>query len=329
MIQEDTPQKKWLTILIPTLVTIFFGIYIGKKYIFTTLSDPKLTIGILQTISHPALDRTRQGFTDYLKKHYKDKKISFITQNGEGSISHLHTMAKSMQPKVDVFFAIATPAAQTVASIEKQKPVIIAAVTDAQQAGLIYPGTNVSGSSDMINIEYQISMLRSLIPHAKKVALIYNPGEVNSVVMIQKFEAELKKYAIETIKIGINSEAEINTAILIASKKAEVLLAPTDNLIVGAMPAVAALAIKAKIPLIVSDNPSVKRGALASAGIDYYESGELAAEALVEILTKGKKPSEVPIRYIKKKEIIINNTTLKALGLTVPKSLSQDVNLIN
>ncbi len=326
MIQEESKIRNLLTVGIPLAIAVFITFFIGRKYMLK--KKPDLIIGILQTISHPALDRARAGFLDLVKKKLKGKNVAFIYQNGEGSIPQLHSMAKSLHTKADAFYAIGTPAAQTLANVEKKKPIVISAITDPKAAGLRRPGSNVCGTSDMINIPNQIKMLKALIPTAKKVALIYNPGEINSVTMVKKMEEEIENQNLIATKVGIASESELGAAIIIAAKKADVLLTPLDNLIVGAMPTVAGLSLKAKKALIVSDNPSVERGALASAGVDYYECGKLSGKIMLQVLFEDKNPMDIPIQQPEKLSIIVNQKTLDSLKLSIPESLKQHVKLI-
>lgn len=326
MTQEQGKLKNLIMISIYLIGPIIIGIIILKRYLQPKPSNIT-TIGIVQTISHPALDRARIGFINYIKEKLGENNVAFITQNGEGSIPQMHTITKNMKGKVDAYYAIATPAAQIVAHIEKTKPIAISAVSDPKAAGLIHPTTNVCGSTDAINIQEQITLIRQLVPNAKRVAILYNPGEINSVVTVKKMEIELKKQQMEIIKIGINNESEIVSALSLATRKADVLLTPADNLIVSAMVMVASLALKAKKPLIVSDNPSTERGALASPGVDYYDCGKLAGEALYEVIIKKKKPYQVPIKHPETK-IMINQTTLQKLGLTIPQEIKNKVKLV-
>src|SRR5436190_7684961 len=105
------------------------------------------TIGILQTASHPALDAARQGFIDEIQSQVNDK-VNFVINNGQGSISTIHTIAQQFHAKQDIdgIFAIATPAVQAMVSIEKEKPICIAAVSVTP--ALFLSEKNVCGVSD-------------------------------------------------------------------------------------------------------------------------------------------------------------------------------------
>src|SRR5262249_48627479 len=136
------------------------------------------TIGILQTASHPALDAVRDGFIEELKQKLGNS-VAFVIQNAQGTVASAHTIAQQFHANTqyDAFFDIATPAAQALSAVEKEKPIIIAAVTDPYALGLVHPTSNVCGVTDMIDIKAEIDMLTALIPTAQSVGILYTAGE--------------------------------------------------------------------------------------------------------------------------------------------------------
>src|SRR3990167_2804433 len=213
--------------------TIIFILVLASFFILKKPFSGKKTrwrIGILQTASHPALNAARNGFIETLEKKLHND-VQFIIQNAEGNISHAHTIAQKFHAdsSIDGIFTIATPATQAMASIETKKPIFFAAVTDPHALGFIHPTTNICGASDMIDVEKEIDLLVNLVPHAKKVGLIFNTAEVNSIVLINKMKDELQKRNLTPLDFGVTSEADIPAAIEVACRKTDALLAPTDN----------------------------------------------------------------------------------------------------
>lgn len=303
------------------LALLALGYHLNKRH--TQPKDPSiLTIGILQTASHPALDAAREGFVDQLKKDLGSDKIEFIVQNGQGSVQQLHTMAQSFHANknIDAIFAIATPAAQAMAHVEKNKPIMIAAVTDPHSAGLIHPRGNVCGTQDMVDAESIIEMLMQLVPKTQTVALLYNPGEVNSRIMVEKFQATLSQHGRKALLVGLANESEVPAAISMACNNADVLLAPTDNLVAVTLPLIADRAAKSKRPLIVSDNELVKHGALAACGINYFVSGQQSALVALQVLVDKKQPSTIPIVAPTCDTIVLNKKVMETLGIVIPKT---------
>src|SRR5690606_28851950 len=104
---------------------------------------------------------------------------------------------KFIGDKPDVIVAIATPSAQDVVAATKSVPVVYSAITDPVAAQLVSAmtpsGTNVTGVSDSLALEKQIELIKRVVPEAKRVGMVYNPGEANSVVVVQQLRDLLPK----------------------------------------------------------------------------------------------------------------------------------------
>jgi len=316
-------NKKNLILLLSTGIITFF-IYLKH----TSISKPKtrFSIGILQTASHPALDAARDGFIEELQKTMGND-ISFVICNGQGSISNIHTIAQQFHhdKNIQSIFAIATPAVQAITTIEKSKPIFIAAVTDPQTLGLVHSTTNVCGTKDMVDVAEEINLITELLPHAQTIGLLYNNGELNSITLANLMRQTLKEHHLTPIDFAITSESDLPTAAQVAFAKADVILAPTDNMVASSITLLASLADKNKKPLIVSDNTLIKNGALASKGVDYKESGKQTAQIAYEVLVHNTKPYNLPIQQAKSDKVLVNKKVANLLNVTISESLKQDI----
>lgn len=300
-----------------------------KKSLTRGQKNTRWTVGILQTASHPALDAARDGFITTLQAQLGND-ISFITRNGEGSIGALHTIAQQFHSRQDInaIYAIATPAAQAMVSVENTKPVIIAAVTVAPELGINFDAPNICGVSDMIDVRAEIEAMCDLLPNIKTVGIIFSTAEVNSVAVSKIMVTELERKNITPLTLGIASESDIEPAVMSALRKVDALIAPTDNSIANTIALIADLARKAEKPLIVSDNMLVKYGPLMARGVDYYESGTQAAAIALQLLINHKKPYELPILGATSKKVFINAQTLENLKISIPDALQYDVVIV-
>jgi putative ABC transport system substrate-binding protein len=317
-------MKKLLTIfalIIGASVTLFVMM---KR---TPPSDKKqYTIGILQTASHPALDAVRNGFEEELQK-LMGNSVDIIFQNAQGSVTDAHTIAQRFKAnkKINGLFAIATPAAQALGAVEKERPLVLAAVTNPESLGLIHPTTNVTGVRDMIDIPATVAMIQSLFPQAKRVGILYTTGEVNATLQADIMRKELLEHGLQPIDFAIASEADVPTVVQMATRKSDVLLAPTDHTVASTITIIASLALKAKTPLIVSDNMLVPLGALAARGVDYKDNGRQAAHSMYKLLTTDTKPYNLPIAQSDTQKIHMNEHVANTLGLSIDDQLKQDI----
>jgi len=274
-----------------------------------------ITIGIIQTASHPALDRARDGFKTQLSREMPG--VRFIEQNAEGIAAQAQSIAAALHANKNVvaIFAIGTLAAQAAANVEKHKPIIIAAVTDPKGAGLLQ--SNLTGTSDRIEAAKHVELIKQLAPSAQRVALLYTLGEANSSAAASEMKTELAARGMEAVEVGVQQASDVVTATLHAAHKAHAIWVPADNLLVSAMPTVARIARENKKALIVSDPPSVERGALACVGVDYTKAGEESAKIAAQILGSNLVPNTIAIREEQNPPIHVNRKLAQALGIEV------------
>ena len=138
-------------------------------------------IGVVQLVEHNALDAANRGFIDGLKaRGYEEgKNLTIDRQNAQADQSNLQNIAhRFVSDKVDLICAIATPAAQSVANVTKDIPIVGTAITDYVSAKLAQsnekPGGNVTGTSDLNPIKKQIDLLMQLYPNAKIIGTVYS-----------------------------------------------------------------------------------------------------------------------------------------------------------
>lgn len=320
---------KKIVIMVASICLIVTS-FIVTNYIKKSAKKATYTIGILQTASHPALDAVRDGFVAELKK-CKGDDVDLLIYNAQGSIVNVHAIAQQLcaYQHIDAFFAIATPAAQALATLEKKRPIVIAAVTDPYALGLIHPTTNVCGMQDMIDVVATVEMLTQLVPQAKTVGLIYSSGEANSIALTKHMRTQLIAKGLTVTDFAFSGELDIATTTELACRKTDVILAPTDNLVASSIALIVAIAHKYKKSLIVSDNMLVAQGALAARGVDYKESGKQAGITACKILIAGKKPHELSIEQSLCEHIFVNQKTLALLGLSIPQELQKHVVLVS
>ena len=277
-------------------------------------------VGILQYVQHPALDKANEGFVAALNGAGVD--VAIEQQNAGGEQSAAQTIAnKLVNDKKDLILAIATPAAQAVAGVTSDIPVVITAVTDPAASGLVEsndaPGGNVTGSSDLTPVADQIELLTKLLPKAKNVGILYCTAEANSKLQADMAMEALKEKGLNGVEYTVSSSNEIQTVVESMVGKVDAIYVPTDNVIAAGMTTVAMIATtEHKIPIIGAEAAHVENGALATYGIDYFEVGKLAGEQAVEILN-GKSPADIPIAYLPKDrcKLTINEEVASELGI--------------
>ena len=288
----------------------------------------QIKIGVIQLMEHAALDANYKGFVDGLvEAGYVDgENIKIDYQNAQGEQANCVTIAeKLINDGDDLIFAIATPAAQAVANLTQDIPVLISSVTDPESAKLVKsntnPGTNVTGTSDLTPCAAQIRLLKKLVPNAKTVGMLFCSSEQNSRFQIDLAEAACKAEGLDFVEATVSNSNEIAQVTQALCGKCDVIYSPTDNMIAAGMSLVAQVANENKKPTIVGEEGMCDAGGLATYGINYYELGKQTAKMAVEILKDGKKPADMPIQYLDTCDLKVNQETAKILGITIPSDL--------
>ncbi|MBD5424540.1 MAG: ABC transporter substrate-binding protein [Allobaculum sp.] len=290
-------------------------------------NESEVTIGILQYVEHPALDAATEGFEDYLKDNgYADAKIDF--KSAQGEIANCTSIAqKFVNDDVSLIFAVATPAAQAAANETKDIPIVLSAVTDPADSGLVKsneePGGNVTGSSDLTPVEAQFDLLQEILPDVKTIGLLYCNAEANSVFQINLAKEQCEERGLEYKEASVTDSNQIQQVVESLNGKVDAIYVPTDNMMAESMATVTQAASQYGIPCIVGEEGMVENGGLATYGINYYELGQLAGAQAVAILKDGDKPAEMAIAYLPADQctLTINKKTAETLNLDIPQSV--------
>ncbi|QOS97951.1 ABC transporter substrate-binding protein [Brevibacterium sp. JNUCC-42] len=292
--------------------------------------DKNVKIGVSQFVQHPALDSIYQGIKDGLKDRgfEEGKNLEVDYQNANGELNNTITIAqKFASDKKDVAVAIATPSAQALAKAIEDVPVVFTTVTDPISAGLVSsldkPDKNVTGTSDKLSMEAQLKLVQRFIPSIKKIGVIYTTAEVNAEVQVKDLQAAGQKMGIEVVPAGISSQNEVQMGAQSLIGKVEAIFIPIDNTVVASIEGVLSVAEKAKVPVFASDMDTVKRGAVATYGIDYYKMGKQTGEMIARILS-GQSVADTPVEIGKDTELVINEKAAQTFGLTISDDLRKE-----
>ena len=307
------------------LVSLIFALSCGNKNDAAngktqnnSQQKAKFKIGVTQFMTHPSLDLVKKGFEDAIKQAGID--ADYDEKNANGEVSTATLIANNYKAdKKDLVFGIATPSAQQLANNITDIPVLFSAVTDPASAKIL--NSNVTGTSDKVdNVSQQLDLLLKLNPNVKKIGVLYNPSEQNSLVQIAEIQKRAKEKKLEVVLQGITNFGELAQSTKNLLTQVDALYLPTDNLVVSGMQLITSEAISAKKIVVVSENSSVGIGALFTMGIDYYQLGKRTGQMAVEILN-GKPVSQVPFETSKQLKLYVNEKTAKALGIDINNPL--------
>lgn len=286
-------------------------------------------IGILQFAPHASLDNCYDGIIQGLADAgYVDGKtcsIEFINGQGESETNSL-AAANFVNSGKDIIIAIATPSAMPAYAAAKDAgiPVIFSAVSDPIGAGLVLdidaPGTGASGTSDGLNYEGQLRMIRAFQPDATSIGILYTTSEANSLAQLANYQAIAADFGFKIVAVGITDASEVasGAASLVASG-VDCINNLTDNNVVNNFAMVTAAADPAGIPCYGSEEEQVARyGCVASETLDYIALGHITGTMAAEVLNGGDIMT-LPVRLVSDSEPVYSQVNMDKFGLELPE----------
>ena len=298
-----------------------------------TVGAQEYRIGISQFVEHPALDSAREGFIEGLAEEgFTADNVEFIEQNAQADFSTAQSIAQQFKSNnLDLILTIATPNAQAAANVIKNTPVLFTAVTDPVEAGIVNsmdnPGGNLTGTTDMNPVAQQIELIKEFIPEITDLGVLYNPGEVNSVVQVDIVKETTEAMDIKLHEATVSNSSEVSLAASALIGDVDAIYVPTDNIIVSALPSVLNITNENNIPVFASENGQVRQGAIATLGIDYkllgIQTGKMAAKIL-----NGAATAEMPVESSDELKLYLNTKAAENLGLEIPAAVSERANVI-
>lgn len=286
--------------------------------------NKELKIGIIQYMSHPSLDNCYNGVVKALDESGINYKADRQIGSANSAESDCANFAKTMvAANYDMIIAIATPAAKAAfnATDDTNIPVIFCAVSDPAAAGLVEsnenPGYLCTGTSDVLDLEAQVTLIQTMQPSVKKIGILYTSSEDNSVTNLANFKKVCDKRNIEVVATAVQNAGDIPTAADDLASKVDCINNFTDNNVVNNLSVVLSAADKYGIPVYGSEETQVEKGCLASVSIDYVALGKVTGEMAVSVLG-GADAKTMAVKTISDATPIVNTDVLSKLKMEMP-----------
>ncbi len=293
---------------------------------------PKLRVGIAQFADHPSLDNCRDGFIAGLAEAgFEDgRNIEITYLNAQADMGQAALVSSQFVDNAyDLICAIATPMAITAINTADGKiPVIFSAVSAPIEAGLSKEdGTsdlNTTGTSDQIPVRDQLALIRALQPQARVIGLLYTVGEINSQVQAAQYREAAAEFGFEIAEATVTTGADVALAVPGLVAQSDCLSMLTDNTVVQYLDVVLDAADAANKPVYGSEIEQVKRGCVATVGIDYVNLGRQTGLLAARVLN-GEAAGSIPFEILTDFAHYYNAEATARLGLTIPADLMESM----
>jgi putative tryptophan/tyrosine transport system substrate-binding protein len=233
--------------------------------------------------------------------------------------------AEFVRLKVDIIVTSGTPPVLAAKQATAVIPIVFVA-GDPVGTGLVSrlarPGGNATGLSNQIADlgSKKLGLLREAVPTLRRLAIIWNPGNPVAALESGEVQTTARALEVEVVSLEIRRADEVTLAFEALTGRAEALYVVYDPLLGTSGVRINTLALGARLPTMHGIRDMVEAGGLMSYAPNLPKLFRRAADYVDKIL-RGTKPADIPIEQSTKFDLVVNLTTAKALGITVPASL--------
>ena len=308
-------MKKIVAILMAAMMLLSSAVALGEA---------QYKVGVIQLVTHDALDAATQGFIDALNAEMGEGVVEVDVQNAAGDPNTCATMANAfVAEEVNLIMANATPALQAATAATSDIPVLGTSVTEYGVAlgiddftGVV--GGNVSGTSDLAPLDQQADMITTLFPEAKKVGLLYCMAEANSQYQVDTVKALLEAKGIAATLYPFTDSNDVAAVTEKACADSDVIYVPTDNTVAANTGIVDNICQPAGIPVVAGEAGICGGCGVATLSISYYDLGVTTGKMAAKLLKGEADIASMPIAYAENFTPQYNAAICEALGVTVP-----------
>ncbi len=284
--------------------------------------EKTFTVGICQFVQHVALDAATKGFRDALEKELPGR-VKFEEKNASGEPANCATIINGfVSSKVDLIMANATPALTAAASATSDIPVLGTSIT-AYGVALDIPdfsgtvGGNVSGTSDLADLQAQAAMVKEWFPDAKNVGLLFCSAEANSRYQVDEVGKALTALGFSCTEFAFTDTNDLAAVTQKAADSSDVIYIPTDNTAANNAESIANILLPAKVPAVCGEEGICAGCGVCTLSISYYDLGVTTGQMAARILKGEADISKMPVEYTTASKKY-NKANCDALGLTPP-----------
>ncbi len=269
----------------------------------------------------------RQGLRDLGYAEGRDFVID--VRSADGRPERFAELASELvRLKVDVILTRGTPAAVAAKRATATIPIVMMGSGDPVGAGLVAglarPGGNITGLSAMVSElgGKRVELIKQALPHIARIGLLTNGGNPTIVTAWPAIESAARALRLEARLLDVRKTEDLEPAFETATRqRVEALVVGLDSVTLTNFKRIAELATRHRLPSIYPARDFVDAGGMMAYGTNYADLYRRAATYVDRVL-KGAKPADLPIEQADRFELVINLKAARALGVTLPESLT-------
>jgi putative ABC transport system substrate-binding protein len=287
----------------------------------------EIKIGVLIFSDEARYQESFKGIKEQLARSgYKEPRVKFLMGNAAGSKAKAANLVRSFAAdNLSLLITIGTNATVVAAREIKDIPIVFSQFYDPIGAGVAKSwnnsGTNATGVSTMFDLSELVIRLQEVYP-AKRLAVLYTPGESNTESQLRDLQKLQKKHGIEVLPVILAKKEDIVQILPDVMSTVDAVYLSGSSVIGANLSQIVGLANNSKVITITMLEDLAEKGVMLAVCGDPYAFGVIAGKKAAAVL-KGAKPSSIPIEHSIKPGLIINKKTAKAAQVEIPKALLQ------
>jgi putative tryptophan/tyrosine transport system substrate-binding protein len=268
----------------------------------------------------------RQGLKE--AGYVEGQNVAIEYRYAENQLDRLPALAADLvRRRVAVIVASAITVARAAKAATTTIPIVFFAGGDPVAMGLVAsfdrPGANLTGVTllEGETVAKRLQLLRELIPNAARFGVLADPASVNTQAMIADLQAAAPALGLQLVVVNASADRDLEPAFAAFSQqRVGAVLVGTSTLLARRTEQLAALAARHALPAMFAFREHALAGGLISYGSSLsYGCRQLGIHT--GRVLDGSTPADLPVQRVTKVELVINLTTAKALGLTIPETL--------
>lgn len=319
------------------IIPLIFGslfIFCASTNLFGQTSK-SYRIGISVWTGYPA---SVKGFKESLRQggFIDGKNVTYLYRKSGPDKSKQRSIAQELKTaKVDLVYTLTTPGTTIIKEIlSPGTPIVFSIVTYPADSGLIesfeYSGNNLVGTSNYVPLAHYVSVLKTILPHVKTVAIFHRKDEPNSKIQAANMIRLFKKAGISTIDLEPDSMEQVRSMAMGVIGKVDVFMTTTDTLMQGGGEKILIeISLGKKVPILSSNKAGIEQGSTFGPVADFYTLGKMSGEMAVKILKENISPARLQSKLQDPPLIMINRESANALKIKIPEGRLQNVRYVD
>jgi ABC-type uncharacterized transport system substrate-binding protein len=242
-----------------------------------------------------------------------------------GQLERFQSYARELvELDVDIILAGGEAAIRAAKRATAQIPIVMALAADPVGSGLVpnlaHPGGNLTGMSALASdlASKRVELLKELVPNAKRISVLWNPSNQAKVTEWKDTQVTAQSLGLTLLPFDAQTRAELDRAFAgIKREQPDGMITLTESFTIAFRKPIAEFALANRLPMVAELREFVVVGGLASYGTSRADLWRRSAAHVVKIL-RGANPGDLPVEQPTRFDLVINLSTAKALGISVP-----------